>query len=318
MEMTWLYYGLTALIIISVFFWQSQRFNARLKQETRERELAEHERHELQKQLLQSQKMEMIGQMTGGIAHDFNNILTSILGYAQLALEEYEELPEDTIQSLSEVQNAGMRAKELVQKMLAFARQSKGEVESFDPVPLVKEVMQMLKPVLPAGIKLVSHMDSKVADISLTSTELHQIITNLVINARDAIPSDKGCIEVGLSEHRNFKGSCSACHKPVQGNFVELYVKDSGSGIPAEVLPNIFDPFYSTKAAGKGSGLGLSVIMGIMHRYGGHIDVDSHVGEGTTFRLLFPILAATEMLSSNVIPLPEENQAVPAVIENAL
>jgi PAS domain S-box-containing protein len=251
------------------------------------RRAAEAERAQLQQQLQHAQKLEAVGQLTGGIAHDFNNILGAILGYTSLTLDRYRaELPEKAVSYLNEVQKAGERARDLIQKMLAFARGGSGEAQRIDPRPLVAEVIKMLASTLPSSLELNARIAAAVPQIRIDPVQLHQILTNLIINARDATGGE-GHIEVGLRSVRLNGEVCAITHQPVHGEFVELSVQDDGSGIPDAVLPKVFDPFFTTKDVGKGSGMGLAMVMGILREHDGHVRVETAAGAGTTFRLYF-------------------------------
>ncbi len=242
----------------------------------------------LQQQLTQAQKMQSVGQLTGGIAHDFNNILTSILGYTDLALERF--VPDKTSKLatyLNEVKRASLRARDLIVNMLAFSRGGKGEPRRVKPADMMAEVAKLLRSVLPSSLELLVTAKSGSPDIYLDPVHLHQMIMNLCINARDAVGAH-GRIEVGLTPHSHVDGECDSCHHQAQGEFVEIWVKDNGSGINPETLAHMFEPFYSTKGVGKGTGLGLSTVHGLVHGYGGHIIVTSTPGSGTTIRLLLP------------------------------
>ena len=255
-----------------------------------EHRAAEAERAQLQQQLQHAQKLEAIGQLTGGIAHDFNNILGAILGYTGLTLDRFrEQLPEKAVGYLNEVQKAGERARDLIQKMLAFARGGGGEAQVLDARPLVREVIKMLAATLPSSLVLKEQIAEGVPAVRIDPVQLHQILTNLVINARDA-SGGQGHIEIGLRLSVLTGELCDFCHQPLRGEFVELSVQDDGSGIAAEVLPKIFDPFFTTKEVGRGSGMGLAMVMGILREHNGHALVETTVGEGhgTTFRLFFP------------------------------
>jgi PAS domain S-box-containing protein len=258
-----------------------------LARDIRERRASEAERAQLQQQLQHAQKLEAIGQLTGGIAHDFNNILGAILGFTGLTLDRYRaQLPDKAIDYLAEVQKAGERARDLIQKMLAFARGGGGEAQVLDARPLVKEVIKMLASTLPSSLELSELIVADVPSIRIDPVQLHQILTNLVINARDAT-SGEGHIEVGLRLTRLAGEVCDVCHQAVRGEFVELYVKDDGEGITPETLPKIFDPFFTTKEVGKGSGMGLAMVMGIVREHDAHVLVATKPGAGTTFRLFF-------------------------------
>ncbi len=276
---------------ITYFEYEGSAYALGLARNISERRAAEAERGQLQQQLQHAQKLEAIGQLTGGIAHDLNNILGAILGFTGLTLDRYrQDLPERAVGYLNEVQKAGERARDLIQKMLAFARGSGGEAQLLDPRPLVKEVIKMLASTLPSSLELSDRLGEDSHAIRIDPVQLHQILTNLVINARDATEGE-GHIEVGLRLTRLDDRFCDICQQQVRGQFVELYVKDDGSGIPAEVLPRIFDPFFTTKDVGRGSGMGLAMVMGILREHGAHalVETDTGLGEnrGTTFRLFF-------------------------------
>ncbi|WP_176225097.1 PAS domain S-box protein [Methylomagnum ishizawai] len=254
---------------------------------TRRKEV-EAERESLQRQLQQAQHMEAIGRLTGGIAHDFNNILASILGYTGLALDRHVPDPHGKLaEYLRQIKTAGERARDLVAKMLAYSRD--GEARALPPLapgPLVAEVIGMLESVMPPGVEVRADLDPAVPDILIEPVDFHQVLTNLALNARDAI-GEAGRIDIVLRRVAVDAG-CAACHRRVRGGFVELSVADSGTGIEDGVLPRIFEPFFTTKPLGKGTGMGLPVVLGIVHHAGGHILVESPPGTGAVFRLLFP------------------------------
>jgi len=288
---------------ITYFEYEGCAYALGLARNVSERKAAETERAQLQQQLQHAQKLEAIGQLTGGIAHDFNNILGAILGFTGLTLDRFHgQLPDKAINYLAEVQKAGERARDLIQKMLAFARNGGGEAQLIDARPLVKEVIKMLAATLPSSLELREQIAADVPAIRIDPVQLHQILTNLIINARDATAGE-GHIEVGLRLSMLAGEMCDVCHQPVRGEYVELYVKDDGSGIPAEVLPKIFDPFYTTKDVGKGTGMGLAMVMGILREYDGHAIVETRSGTGTSFRLFFH--PAAGHAPDAVTPLPE-------------
>ena len=246
----------------------------------------------LEWQLQQAQKVEAIGTLTGGIAHDFNNSLATILGFASLALSrplEDRKLGE----YLDTIVRAGEHSRDLVRKLLEFSRSTPaGDVIALDARPRILDAVHMLKAVIPTTIRIDTALDPDTPPVQIDATDLHQVVLNLVLNGRDAIDSH-GEIRVSLGLTRVPHALCAACHREFDGSWVELAVADSGGGIAAADLPRIFDPFYSTKEVGHGTGMGLSVIHGIVHRAGGHLIVDSTPGKGTTMRVLLRAGAAT-------------------------
>ncbi len=246
------------------------------------------------RQLHQAQKMEAIGHLTGGIAHDFNNILASIMGYTSLALDRYVEDRNSKLgQYLQEVYQAGERARDLIAQMLAFSRNSSGEAKPLMLPPIVKEVVKMLSATLPADIRITTEAENNLPWVIIDPVQLHQIIMNLCINARDAIPKH-GQIHIRLQRARMSNCQCTSCHKYFDGHFVELSIEDTGSGINNEIIPYMFDPFFTTKDIGVGTGLGLSTVHGIVHQHGGHILVQNSAAGGALFRIFLPITQKTE------------------------
>lgn len=288
------------------------------------------ERKQLERQLQQSQKMQALGQLTGGIAHDFNNILAVMLGYSNLARTRFAADEETKLgHYLEEITKAGERARDLVTRMLAYSRSQSDELATtMEPTTLVEEVIQMLASTIPSGIKLQAQLDPDIPAINISPGELHQIVMNLAINARDAM-SDHGELCIRLSTLIDAAEFCAACKQAknnvlcpdeIHGGYVSLSVSDTGCGISAENVKLIFDPFFTTKDVGKGTGLGLSVIQGIVRRAGGCIIVDSPTNKGSTFQVQLPTAAnfpldlpiATTSLSAT----PEGNGARILVIDD--
>ncbi|MGC3979735.1 MAG: ATP-binding protein [Steroidobacteraceae bacterium] len=259
-----------------------------------ERKAAESESARLHAKLVQAQKMEAIGQLTGGIAHDFNNILASVMGYAALASRQAQDGGDaELVDYLRQIQRAGERAALLVSKMLQFSRAqpAEGELPSLHLQPVVAEIIKMLRPTIPSSIAI--HMDfaETALIVKIELVELQQLITNLIINARDAIEG-AGSITVTVKRrHLHERTACTACNAAISGDYIELAVINTGRGIVAQSLDEVFEPFYTTKEVGKGTGLGLSVVHGIVHKLAGHILVDTQPGQGTTITLLFPSIS---------------------------
>ncbi|MDH5395964.1 MAG: ATP-binding protein, partial [Gammaproteobacteria bacterium] len=240
------------------------------------------EQYQIQKQLQQTQKMEAVGQLTGGIAHDFNNILASILGYTGLInrkVESYND--QDITDYLRQIMRSGERARDLVQQLLAFSRGDVAELQVLEPENLAKEAIKMLTSVIPSSIKLNLRLKgSNVKNyIEADPIQFNQSLMNLVINAKDAIGDETGYINVSVECIPHTANICNSCHINFSGKYVKLSVSDSGAGIDSNILDRIFDPFFTTKEVGKGSGMGLSMLHGIVHASGGHIVVQSILKE---------------------------------------
>jgi PAS domain S-box-containing protein len=253
-----------------------------------ERKEAEEARGRLEAQLRQAQKMEAIGQLTGGIAHDFNNILQSVLGNLTLAEERIEELGDAKLaRYLERAQLSAQRARELIQQMLTFSRGKRGEPRLMSLGPLVAEATKLLRPSLPTTIEVSMDLSEGAPPVKVDPVQAEQVLLNLCINARDAM-SGYGTIALGVRESSANPQLCTACRQRFAGHFVELTVRDSGPGIEPAVVDRMFEPFFSTKEVGKGSGMGLSMVHGIVHEHGGHIIVETEPGKGALFRVLLP------------------------------
>ena len=254
---------------------------------------AQHEKQQLEAQLIQAQKLESLGTLAGGIAHDFNNILSGISGYTQLSLLAADG--NETIRSnLEEVMNATGRATELVKQILTFSRQSEPEKKPLQISLLIKEALKLLRATIPSHIEIIQHISNEPGVVLADPTQIHQVVMNLCTNAYHAIEElNSGTIRVDLThESRLPEGLISHGVKksPMQktGAYFKLTISDTGCGMEPEVLKRIFEPYYSTKEKGKGTGLGLSVVHGIIKEHDGIIDVRSKPGKGTTFDIFFP------------------------------
>jgi len=249
----------------------------------------------LRDQLIQATKMEAVGHLTAGIAHDFNNLLGVILGYTELSKEIMPAEMNNSIKKyLDEIEKSGKRATELVAQMLSFSRLApEGDADSA-PVtllsPVVKEVVSLLRSTIPSTIELSCQIESPDIKACIEQIQFHQIILNLGINARDAI-GEYGTIDISLGKENIHSSICMSCKQEYAGEFVKISVHDSGSGIDEHILKNIFDPFFTTKEVGKGTGMGLSVVHGLVHKAGGHIHLESVKGAGTTITILLPVVS---------------------------
>jgi len=246
------------------------------------------EREGLQAQLRHSQKMEAIGTLAGGIAHDFNNILAAIMGYTELALLEVRE--GSLRDTLVEVRRASGRAKDLVAHILAFSRQGEMARTPVNVAPIIKETLKMLRASLPTTIEIKQTLGQDLGKILADPTQIHQVLMNLCTNAAHAMRETGGVLEISLT-HVHLKDEPILRTFALEpGNYLRLTVRDTGHGIDSVILDRIFDPFFTTKNRGEGTGLGLSVVHGIVTSHGGAIDVQSEPGQGTSFALYFPVL----------------------------
>lgn len=253
-----------------------------------ERKNAETKQKRLQREFSQKHKMVALGQMSGGIAHDFNNILGIITGYTELAQDCNEELGSTRQEKyLKKIELAAHRARNLVDQLLAFSRGETMEEKPLQIKPLVEEDIKMSRSTMPSSIEIVTELDDGLPKVLVDPVQLNQIIMNLCINARDAMGS-VGVLKIRLGMAENLSAECFACHQTINGDWVELAVSDTGTGIEPAILQLLFDPFFTTKEVGKGTGMGLAVIHGILGRLGGHIIVETELGKGSTFRLLLP------------------------------
>ena len=260
------------------------------------------ERKRLEDQLLQVQKMEAIGTLAGGIAHDFNNILAVILGYAELAnlASEDAKVKYNLLQSIK----AAQRAKDLVQQILAFSRQGRQERKPLNVKPIIKEGIKFLRSSLPATIEIRQNIiEGDLGTIEADPTQVYQVLMNLCTNAAHAMGESGGILEISLRKVKMDGGTSAAALGIEPGSYLRLRVSDTGHGMPPEILKRIFDPYFTTKKVGKGTGLGLAVVHGIVKSHGGGIAVSSEPGKGTTFDIYFPRMNAPK--ASLVIEKPE-------------
>jgi len=258
------------------------------KVEERTKALAQSER-----QLHQVLKIQAIGTLAGGIAHDFNNILFPIVGYTELTMDD---LPEDSQarKNLEEVLSATNRAKELVQQILTFSRQSCQERKPVKVNSIIKETSKLLRATIPATINIELQLEENTGAIMGDPTQIHQVIMNLCTNAYHAMQTTGGTLEIGLKEiDVSYEDTMEKIGMKT-GRHLLLTVKDEGHGIEPTVLERIFEPYFTTKELGKGTGLGLAVIHGIVKNHGGDISVTSTPGEGSVFQVYLPVIDETD------------------------
>lgn len=248
------------------------------------------EQEKLEAQLRQAQKMEAIGTLAGGIAHDFNNILGAVMGYTEMALGE-AGLNERLRRYLSNIFRASERARDLVRQILTFSRKGEEKLMSLRVSPIIKEALKLLRASLPSTISINQNIQSVADTVFADPTQIHQILMNLCTNAAYALQDKKGEINISLlSEEINIDNTCGL----VPGSYLKLIVRDTGAGMDSATMGRIFDPFFTTKKPGEGTGLGLSLVYGIVKSYGGTITVQSEAGKGTEFSVYIPLLMETE------------------------
>lgn len=247
-------------------------------------------RQELEIRLAQAQKMEAIGTLAGGIAHDFNNVLGVVLGYAELARERVTQ-DADLTRDLNRVIAAAERARDLTKQILAFSRQAQVEKTPVDISRTVRDALKMLRSSIPSTISMVNQVTNDAVTVWADPTQIHQIILNLCTNAYQAMEASGGTLTVSLEKITlNDEARAEALNLPT-GAFAKIVVSDTGQGIRPEHLDKIFEPYFTTKEIGKGTGMGLAIIHGIVRESGGTITVESSWGEGATFRVYLPIIS---------------------------
>ncbi len=241
----------------------------------------------LEKQLQQSQKLEAIGTLAGGIAHDFNNILTAIIGFTELVIRD-ESCSKGIQKKLNRVLQAGLRAKDLAKQILAFNRQTEQDKKNIQVGLIIKEALKLLRASLPTTIEIRQDIKAISGIIFANPTQIHQILMNLCTNASHAMRERGGVLEVILDFVTIDQENSSHYPDLNQGPYLRLIVRDTGYGMDEKTLRRIFEPYFTTKKIGEGTGMGLAVVHGIVQAHNGAIYVDSNVGLGTTFEVLFP------------------------------
>jgi len=254
-----------------------------------ERVQAEEERNKLEAQLRRAQKMEAISTLAGGIAHDFNNILSAIVGYSQLAQMKLDR-ENEAYADLDQVSRSADRAKKLIQQILAVGRRQEQATQPMQLKYVVKEAIKFLHASLPSTIEIREEYDQDIGLIDADPTQMHQVLMNLCTNAGHAMEEDGGTLTVNLENAEIRAGNAELNLKP--GTYLKLTVNDTGHGMTSEVMEKIFDPYFTTKEPGQGTGIGLSVVHGIITQYGGAITAESQPGKGTTFHVYLPIIQA--------------------------
>jgi two-component system, cell cycle sensor histidine kinase and response regulator CckA len=269
------------------------------------------EKKRLEWQFFRAQRLESIGTLASGIAHDLNNILTPILATAQLLRVKFPDVDNRTQHIFEILEDSAKRGAELVKQVLSFARGVEGKRVSLQLRHLIRDVAKILRQTFPKSIELCIDIPPNLWMVSGDSTQLHQVLMNLCVNARDAMP-EGGTLTI-LAENRFIDEHYSKMHFDVTpGSFIVITVADTGIGIPAENMSRIFEPFFTTKQIGNGTGLGLSTTLGIIKSHGGFVNVYSEVGSGTQFKLYLPATIETEVqpLANEFIPLSGNGELV--------
>ncbi len=301
------------LLVLTLFLTNRYRFIHQEKQQTdnlltltQNKLLTKTEEHKasvnrqltLTNQVYQMQKLESVTRLTSGIAHDFNTILGSILGYNALntsTIQAYqdESLKEELLFNNQQINNASQHATKLIRKMMAYSSKHPidKEIEIRPTFDVIEEILIMLRPGLRKSCQVNTDLDHN-CNIQIDATHLGQILTNLLVNARDAMQNQTGMISISLKKIMSDEATCTSCAKAIKGDFIELSISDNGSGLTPSVIKHIFDPFFTTKEIDKGTGLGLYTVNGMVHDIEGHIVVESSTSQankGSNFRLLFPV-----------------------------
>ena len=270
------------------------------------------ERKEIEDRSQQQERLAAVGQLAAGIAHDFNNILTGIIGYAQL-LNMHPDIPEPVKEDLASIEVEGQRAAHLIRQVLDFSRQSVMRRQSLDLVPFLKESLKFLKRTIPENVHIFMEMGSDEYLVQADPTQIQQVVTNLAVNARDAMPRG-GELRFKLSSLRpDSSADLPLPDMPIM-EWVVLEVSDTGTGIPPEIRSRIFDPFFTTKEVGEGTGLGLAQVYGIVMQHDGFVDLQSEMGQGTTFRVYLPKQALGGVLQQD----SEEQTEIPHGTETVM
>ncbi|NNJ72922.1 MAG: response regulator [Enterobacterales bacterium] len=243
----------------------------------------------IQQQLNHSQKMDSLGHLTGGIAHDFNNILGSIIGYNSLSSKVAKQLNHEKLSSyLNEVGVAAERARDLISQMMVFSRSEPSRPVIIDAQIVIKEVIQLIRSMIASSVNINASYSKHCPKIKINPISLHQVLLNHLINAKDAMHDDSGKIQINLFPAFRVSQTCQSCQGRFTGNYVAVEISDNGQGIASETIPKILNPFFTTKEVGRGTGMGLSVVHGILHDVDAHITVKSQLGKGTKITLYFP------------------------------
>ena len=269
------------------------------------------EQNLLESQLQQARKMEAMGTLAAGIAHDFNNVLYAITGYTELSIDLIPE-GNNAKKNLGKVLQSANRAKELVQQILTFSRKAKKEKKPVSVQSILKEVGSLIRTSLPSTIEIRSDIDPECDPVMADPTQIHQIIMNLATNAYHAMEEKGGVLGLTLMRDETGSDESEISRDLAPGAYLKLIVEDTGTGIEQDSINRIFDPYFTTKAVGKGTGMGLSVVHGIVKDHGGDIRVFSEPGQGTVFHVYLPMIetGADEPEARSYEPVPKGTERI--------
>jgi signal transduction histidine kinase len=245
----------------------------------------------LEAQLYRAQRMESIGALAGGIAHDLNNMLVPILMASEML--DADLAAEQRAQLIATIRCSAQRASEMVRRILLFARGTVGQSHTIQPNELIAEIVKLGQSTFLKSVQIKTNVTPGLPPIIGNTTQLHQVLMNLCMNARDAMP-EGGTITLGAEPVTLLEHSARGEAHSISGSFVEISVTDTGHGMSPDILEKIFEPFFTTKAEGAGTGLGLPTLLGIVKNHGGHVEVLSEPGQGTTFKVYLPVASAPE------------------------
>jgi PAS domain S-box-containing protein len=279
-------------ITVNYLEFEGKEYNCVFARDISERKEAEREREKMQAQLRQAQKMEAVGTLAGGIAHDFNNLLQAVQGYAQLLLLRKDD-NESGRRELEQIVRAARRGGDLTQQLLTFSRKVESELQPIDLNHEVESVRLLLERTIPKMIEIEFSLAEDLKIANGDPGQVEQILMNLAVNAKDAMP-DIGKLMVETNNVTLDEAFCKMHRGAKPGDYVQLTVSDTGHGMDKETLEHIFEPFYTTKETGKGTGLGLATVYGIVKSHKGHIVCYSELGVGTTFKIYLPAMESTE------------------------
>jgi two-component system cell cycle sensor histidine kinase/response regulator CckA len=274
------------------------------------RDVTDHQR--LEEQLLQSQKMESIGNLAGGIAHDFNNLLGGILGYATFVKRKLSTR-DKIYQSIEAIERSAQRAAELTKQLLGFARRGKYQIRPIECNALILEIVHILQRTIDPRIAIEVDSDPQLSLMEGDEAQIQQALMNICLNARDAMPRG-GTLKIASRNQRMIPDQASRQRGMKEGSYIRLTISDTGTGLSPEVRDRIFEPFFTTKAKGQGTGLGLSMAYGIIQNHGGMIEVQSHPGMGSTFTVFLPAIASAALNGERLSPVPDIHQGQETIL----